>query len=118
MSSMFDTNVYNRRQHTPWAAVNFMAFAKEMTENGAAADAKLAEQEGISLRNYHSAKNDFVLIVQPRPDVSSRFWFIAKWTGEDGRRHQVEAQYFDLCMWRAAQVELDIQKRLEAESEA
>ena len=114
MSSLFDTAVYNRKNHTPWTGINLLEFARDMAVQGSDVDDVLAQSEGIQRRNYHSGKNDFLLIVQYRNEVSSRFWFTAKWTGADGKRHQAEAQTIELCMWRAAQIELDIQKAIDS----
>jgi hypothetical protein len=114
MGSMFNSEVYRRRNHTPWAEIKVIDFACEMAVQGSEADAALAQAQGLVARKYHSGTNDFLLIVQYRPDTSSRFWFVAKWTGADGKRHQAEGQTIELCMWRAAQRELDVQKEVDA----
>ena len=99
MTSMFDSAVYARRNHTTWARVNHLAFMKDMSFNG----------EGAHYE--HAAK----LSIQYRPDVASRFWWTIEWTGADGERHEQSAQELDLCLWRAAEAESRIEARLEAE---
>ena len=113
MNSYFNQEVSKRRNHTPWASVDFHNFAREMAVQGAHADLDISISKGIVKANNHSGKNDFILIVQYRPDTSSRFWFVARWTGKDGKRHTAEGHTIELCMWRAAQTEIDVQKNLE-----
>ena len=95
MSSMFDTNVRNRREHTPWATISLTKFFREMVWNGADAPTENAVQ----------------LSVQDRHSVASRMWFRLEWTGEDGQRHSAEAQEFELVLWRAAEIEIRARER-------
>lgn len=113
MSSNFDSDVNKKRNQNPWASINVFAFGREMASNGRDADSQIAENTGLNPKKYHSGKNDFVLVIQDRPDVRSGYWFIVKWTGADGCRHYAEAQDLGLCMWRAAQRELEVTKKME-----
>lgn len=88
MSSLFDSRVYQRRNETPWAVMSLSAFMKEMMYQG---------------------KITFSL--QYRPSVASRQWYTLEWVGEDGEQHQTEAQEWDLCLWRAAQIELQVREQ-------
>lgn len=101
MSSLYDTDVRNRREHTPWANVNAFRFMREMALN---VDDTKPRYEQAAVLSVHS-----------RPDVASRFWWTMEWTGTDGERHSVSAQDLDLCLWRAAESETRIMERLEHE---
>jgi len=90
MSSLFDTEVSQRRNHTPWASMNFLAFVRDIVWNG----------------SDEPLKNEVIFKARYRPDVSSRTWFELEWTGEDGERHSAEAQDFGLLLWRAAEIEM------------
>lgn len=103
MSSMFDTLVRERREHTPWAKVNAFQFMKEMALN-------------VPSNNSvweHAAE----LKVIYRPSVASRFWWTLTWSSVDGERKSVDAQELDLCLWRAAEVETEAIAKLERERE-
>jgi hypothetical protein len=119
MGSLFDSTVYATRRAYPWAEIDLEQFAKEAALSGSDADSKLAAAADSCLRGraYHSGENDFRLSVQYRPEVASRFWFTVEWTGEDGERHEVSAQEFNLCMWRAAIAELEIRERVKRDRE-
>jgi hypothetical protein len=80
MGSLFESEVYAARNHTPWAAI------------------KLAEL----MRDLATEGSDVKLECAARPSVASRFWWTLSWTTEDGRRWLVDAQTLDLCLWRAA----------------
>jgi len=95
MSSLFDTEVYLRRNHTPWASVNFLHFVKDMVWNGS----------GDPL------ENEVVFRARYRHDVSSRVWFELTWSGEDGERHTAEAQDFGLLLWRASEIEMKAREK-------
>lgn len=45
------------------------------------------------------------LSVMPHSEVASRVWYSLEWTGDDGKRHTVEASTLDLLMQRMNQVE-------------
>lgn len=94
MSSLFDSAVYVRRNHTPWATISVFRFLKDMCFND-------DQNRNMSLSVHH------------RPDVASRFWWTINWTGADGERHEQSAQELDLCLWRAVEAELQIEERLE-----
>ncbi len=93
MSSEFDTRVYQRENHTPWAMVSLARFMKDMALNGKA-----------------PGKEPVVFSMVYRPDVASRFWFHIEWTGKDGERHEAEAQSFEKMLWRAAEREMQSQQ--------
>lgn len=119
MGSLFDSEVYARRRANPFAEIDLEQFAKAVALHGSDADSKLPEAADACLRRreYHSGKNDFQLTVQYRPDIASRFWFTVEWTGEDGERHQAEAQEFNLCMWRAAVLDQQVSEMVKREEE-
>ena len=96
MSSLFDTEVYQRRNHTPWASVNFLHFVRDMVWNGGGKD---------------PLKDQVVFRARYRHDVASRVWFSLEWTGEDGERHNAEAQDFGLLLWRAAEIEMKVKEK-------
>lgn len=101
MTSLFDTQVANRRKQTQWARINLLAFMREMAYN-APFEANIWEHE-------------VVLKVHKRHDVSSRMWWTLEWTGADEQRHSVDSQDFDLLLWRAAEMESQIQERVDQE---
>lgn len=102
MTSLFDTEVRRRREATPWARVDVEAFLRDAALNDWAATDR-DKPAGAELKVRH------------RPDVASRTWYTLEWTGEDGERHAVESQDFDLLMWRAAEVEMRARRRAERE---
>ena len=95
MGSMFDTNVRERREHTPWATISLTRFFREMVWNEVDAPDENAVQ--LTVRYRHS--------------VASRMWFRLEWTGEDGERRAAEAQEFELVLWRAAEIEMHARER-------
>jgi len=95
MTSRFDSDVNSRRNATPWAVMSLSAFIQEMMFCGRV-----------------------VFSCAYRPDMASRQWFILEWTGEDGNPHRAEAQQWDLCLWRAAQMELQVRARQKGEEQA
>jgi hypothetical protein len=103
MGSMFDSDVYSRRKHTPWARIQIAAFMREMALNVP------------SGANHWEHRVE--LSVLYRPDVASRMWWRVEWTGEDGVRHSADAQELDLCLWRAAEIELKIREKQKRDAE-
>jgi hypothetical protein len=95
---MFDTDVYQRKNHTPWARMNLFSFMKEMALN--------KPDDTIE-----SVKIEVVY----RHSVASRFWWRITWWSEEGTLCQTEGQELDLCLWRAAEMEMRIRRRLEIE---
>ena len=95
MTSMFDSNVRARREHTPWARVSLRAFLRDVVFN-TTDDATPEECEEHAVQ----------LSVRYRPSVSSRLWWVLSWRAADGQWHTVQSQDFDLLLWRAAEVEL------------
>jgi hypothetical protein len=94
MTSLFDSKVYQHRNETPWASMSLSAFMREMMFRG-----------------------KVTWTVQYRPSVVSRAWYTIEWTGEDGEQHRAESQEWDLCLWRAAQIELQICAKNETQEE-
>jgi 3-mercaptopyruvate sulfurtransferase SseA len=58
-----------------------------------------------------------VLECKHRPDVASRFWWTIEWTGADGQRHIQAAQELTLCLWRAAENEMQVERQVEMNQE-
>ena len=102
MTSMFDSEVYQRRKHTPWARMSLLAFAKEVMFN----EPDLGEVQ----RKW--VPQQVKLTIAPRKDVSSGVWYELHWVGCDGQQHYVSSQEYDLCLFRAAEVELQNQAEM------
>lgn len=101
MTSMFDSSVYQRRKYTPWARMSLMAFANEMLFNGC----NLTEDQDVS----------FNLKITPRKDVDTGKWFEVSWISCDGQRRCACSKELDLCLYRAAEIELNARKKVEIE---
>lgn len=93
MTSLFDSAVADRRKHTPWAEIDLKDFLTDLAIN--------ADYTPITLQ------------VQYRPSVASRLWWSLTWKSEDGEEHQAEAQTMELCLWRAAEMELRLRAKEE-----
>lgn len=91
MGSLFDGKVYQRRNQTPWATMSLAAFIKDVAIN----------QSPVTLTCCY------------RPDVASRFWYTIEWTDSHGEKHSASSQELDLCLWRAAEIELQARNREE-----
>lgn len=100
MTSMFDTDVRDRRDHTEWAVMSLTAFMKDMAICG---NSQTEEQETCPV----------TLTCHYRHSVASRFWWIVQWTDEQGLQHEASAQELDLCLWRAAEMESRARKKQE-----
>ncbi len=100
MTTLFDTDVRLRRNHTPWAKMGLVHFMREMALNVPYGD------------NVSPFDHEVVLKVHYRHAVASRFWWSLEWTGEDEKRHAVDSQEFDLLLWRAAELEMKIRERM------
>lgn len=96
MSGEFDSRVYARRQHTPWARMSLTAFMSEVMYR--------SNKENIT---QHAA-----LYLSYRPDVASNKWWTIEWYGEDQETHDASAQDLDLCLFRAAEIDLNISKEI------
>jgi hypothetical protein len=99
VGSLFDTNVYQRRNHTPLASMNLQSFIRDMVWNGTS----------------DPAKNCLVLTASYRHDVASRIWYELEWTGEDGERQSTSAQDFGSLLWRAAEIEMKAREKIKRE---
>lgn len=106
VSSLFDTEVRERRLHTPWAKMGLVHFMKEMALNVPYGD------------DVNVFDHEVVLKVHYRHAVASRFWWSLEWTGEDGERHLVDSQEFDLLLWRAAEAEMRVREKQKKKEEA
>ena len=95
MVSTFDSAVYQRRKHTPWAKMSLLAFAKEMCFN-----------EHIGNQYGNEVETEVMLKIKPRHDVDTRYWYELTWVSADGEWHTVSAKELDLCLFRAAEIEL------------
>lgn len=89
---LFDSKVYQRRNETPWAIMSLPAFMKEMAING---------QAEVSFSCKY------------RPSVASRFWYTITWTDEQGTQHSASSQEWDLCLWRAAEIEIQTRRSID-----
>ena len=101
MGSTFDLRVCFRRDHTPWALVSLTRFIR---------DAVWSVPHGEKASDHQ-----VVLSACYRPDVATRIWYTLEWTSVDGERRCVSSQHFDLLLWRAAEVEMDVRERLKQE---
>lgn len=101
MSTLFDSKVYDRRRQTPWARMNVVAFMRDMMTNREP-DSQVTSALGV------------ILTCRYRHDVASRTWWTIEWTTVDGGRCRAEAQELDLCLWRAAETELDAEEKYRA----
>lgn len=99
MSKMFDSKVYDRRHHTPWAVVSLTRFIEHAIWQLRGDDDPLDHE--VVLRCRH------------RPDVASRKWYTLEWTDAEGNRAEVSSQRYDLLLWRACQREADAKQRAE-----
>ena len=100
MTSMFDSNVRDRRDHTEWAVMSLTAFMKDMALSG-------------NSQTEERATCPVTLTCHYRHSVASRFWWTVTWTDEQGEKHEASAQELDLCLWRAAEMEIRARKRQE-----
>jgi hypothetical protein len=91
MTSMFESAVYARARQTPWARVDPIRFMRDMA----------LESDGETVG----------LTVNYRHSVASRFWWTISWAGPDGERHEAEAQTLDRCLWRAAEIQLQLEAK-------
>lgn len=101
MSSIFDSEVYQRRNHTPWTQISLHDFIKEMLYNDY--DAEANQDTGVILECKYNSRMD-----------TRKMWTLT-WTGEDGKRHSVWSKHYYLVLWRAAQMELNTRQRVSAE---
>jgi hypothetical protein len=100
MTSMFDSDVRDRRDHTEWAVMSLSAFMRDMAITGNSQ----TEERGTY---------PVTLTCHYRHSVASRYWWTITWTDEHGVKHEASAQELDLCLWRAAEMELRARKRQE-----
>ena len=112
MSSLFDSNVRDRRNHTEWAVMSLTAFMKDMAISGGS-----LAISGQERRPGEHVNCPVRLTCQYRHSVASRYWWTIEWADELGIEHRAEAQELDLCLWRAAEMELQVRKKEEKENE-
>lgn len=101
MSSMFDSKVYDRRNHTPWSVMSLVSFISD------------AIMHYISGEAHDPLDAEVVLRCRYRHDVASRKWWTLEWKDCEGTRREVSSQHYDLLLWRAAQAEKDAERRHE-----
>lgn len=106
MTSLFESMVRARKEHTPWARVNLISFMQEMAYNRPALEGELSSHELLQFQ-------DVILKVHHRHDVSSGFWWTINWTDAEGQRREESSQYFDLVCWRAVEAEMQARDRVE-----
>lgn len=90
MTSMFDSMVRARREHTPWAHISLTALMKELAEEG---------EQNVTLTCTYDYKQ------------VTRCWWTLEWTDEAGQKHSVGSQQYDLCLWRAAEMVMQQRER-------
>jgi hypothetical protein len=95
MSSMFETDVYQARQITPWANINLEYFLRDLA------------------RDSYDIPQPVSLSVVSRPSVSSRFWWVITWMSIDGEERTMAAATLELCLWRAAVREKQLRDKAE-----
>ncbi|MCK9593202.1 MAG: hypothetical protein M0Q91_14455 [Methanoregula sp.] len=57
------------------------------------------------------------LYLSYRPEVSTRKWWTIEWYGEDQERHDASAQDLDLCLFRAAEIDLRVSEKIKIKSQ-
>lgn len=105
MTSLFDSRVRDRRNHTEWATMSLSAFMKDMAISGGSGT---EERTNCPVR----------LTCHYRASVASRYWWTIEWTDEQGEQHRAEAQELDLCLWRAAEIETQIRAKSGEQTQA
>jgi hypothetical protein len=95
MSSLFETDVYQTRQITPWANINLEYFLRDLA------------------RDSYDIPQPVSLSVVSRPSVASRFWWVITWMSIDGEERTIAAATLELCLWRAAVREKQLRDKAE-----
>lgn len=85
MSSLFESEVYQRQRATPFTRISLTALMKE-----------------LALEVAGDAAAEVTLSCKYRHSVPSRFWWTISWLGVDGEQHVCDGQELDKCLWRAA----------------
>ena len=106
MSSLFESKVRDRRNHTEWAMMGLSAFMRDMAVSGGSQAISGQERPPEGHVSY-----PVKLTCQYRHSVASRFWWSIEWTDEQGIERRAEAQELDLCLWRAAEIELQVREK-------
>jgi hypothetical protein len=94
-SSAFESDVYQARQEMPWAEIDLKYFLK------------------ILAQDTYDVPQPVSLSVVSRPSVSTRFWWVLTWFGEDGEERTMAAATLELCLWRAAVREKQLRDKAE-----
>ncbi|SRR6266567_1075746 len=95
MSSLFESEVYQARRAIPWAEIDLEYFLRDLA------------------RDSYDVPQPVSLSVISRPSVSSRFWWVLTWIGEDGEERTMAAATLELCLWRAAVREKQLREKSE-----
>ena len=111
MTSLFESEVYQRRRATPCAEINvedlLKTFALNWPDDANGNPLVLNGLESVTLTAFY------------RRDVSSRFWFTLRWIAADGQERYVQGQELQLTLWRAATSEARrLEKKLESQKKA
>lgn len=61
--------------------------------------------------SYAEAGATVKLEISYRPSVASRRWYELTWVSQDGKEHMVSAQYMDVLLRRASEVEDRVEAR-------
>ena len=101
MTSMFESEVYQRERHTPYTRIDLIRFMKAMAMDDTLHEKQLPATVGLN--------------VVYRKDVASRFWWTISWIGPDGERHEQEGQHLDKCLWRAVTAQVKLEERQKRE---
>jgi len=100
MTSMFETEVYQRERHTSYARISLVAFMRDMALNA---------------QNFAGQGLEITLTCQYRHSVASRFWWTISWVTPDGERREMSAQTLDKCLWRAVTAQINIEAKQKAD---
>src|SRR5438270_129785 len=88
------------RPETPWSVVSVRAFMADMLYH--------EPQETTEIFPARAR-----LSVEPHA-CQTGCWWTMEWIGADGVKHSIGASRLDLCMRRAAEIEVELRARLEA----
>ncbi len=85
MSSMFETEVYQRENHTPFTRISVTELMKT-----------------LAMEIPEGGEKEITLSVRYRHAVASRFWWALSWVDKNGDTRTMEAQTLEKCLWRVA----------------
>ena len=85
MSSMFETEVYQRERATPFTRISLTELMKTLA-------AEIPE----------GGDPEVTLTVRSRHSVSTGFWWALSWVDRNGDVRTMDAQTLEKCLWRVA----------------